>query len=542
MSAKTTDGASESPSQFGVVACSAIAFSTGVGVLTLEVTAARVLMPWFGASTVVWTNVIGVTLGAIALGNFVGGRLADRARSLGGLAWLLAAAAVLSAAFPYLVPITSRSILPTDLPLEAALPVLSRGSLFVCLVALAPALVLMGAVSPILVRTAARSGSIGASAGLISGTATLGSLIGTWIPIHYLIPYIGSKHTCALAGLLLAAISAWLFLRNGRRHGVLAAGLVLVSIGFIVARADGSPGRAAVEGSSLREVESRYQYARVERNGDRTALKLNEGLDSFHSYTIEGRLLTDRYYDPFLLLPQTVEQSGDRFDVLILGFAAGTFARQLLSVYAATPSLRIVGIELDPEVAALGFEYFGLPRDPRLELILDQDARVFVDHSQETFELILVDVYANQIYVPFHTCSVEFFRSALARLSKGGVLAANLGGFGFEDRPLRAICNTAASVFGEVSLIRCPNSRNFMLLGARERRLPDLEGCESLGIAELDSVVESFRDPTLRRDFTHSSDELTLTDDRSPIEEMANVDFAGRARRALSAARTARSR
>lgn len=538
----TTESATETSSEFGIVACSAIALATGAGVLTLEVTAARVLMPWFGASTIVWTNVIGVTLGAIALGNFVGGRLADRARSLSGLAWLLAAAAVLSTAFPYLVPITARSILPTDLPLEAALPVLGRGSLFVCMVALAPALVLLGAVSPILVRTAARSGSIGASAGLISGTATLGSLIGTWIPIHYLIPYIGSKHTCALAGALLAVISVWLFVRNGRRHGILAAGLILMANGFALARSDRMPERGAVEGTALAEVESRYQYARVERSGDRTALKLNEGLDSFHSYTIDGRLLTERYYDPFLLLPQTIEQSGERFDVLILGFAAGTFARQLLNVYEATPSLRIVGIELDPAVAELGFEYFGLRRDPRLELILDQDARVFVDHSRETFELILVDVYANQIYVPFHTCSVEFFRSALARLSKGGVLAANLGGFGFDDRPLRAICNTAASVFGRVSLIRCPNSRNFMLVAARERELPDLEGCVSLGIAELETVVQSFRDPTLRRDFTHSPDEIVLTDDRSPIEEMANVDFADRASRALSAARSARLR
>jgi len=46
--------------------------------LVLELVAARLIAPTLGVSLYTWTSVIGVVLGGVSLGNYLGGRLADR--------------------------------------------------------------------------------------------------------------------------------------------------------------------------------------------------------------------------------------------------------------------------------------------------------------------------------------------------------------------------------------------------------------------------------------------------------------------------------
>jgi predicted membrane-bound spermidine synthase len=46
--------------------------------LILEIVAARILAPSIGVSLYTWTSIIGVVLAGISIGNYVGGRVADR--------------------------------------------------------------------------------------------------------------------------------------------------------------------------------------------------------------------------------------------------------------------------------------------------------------------------------------------------------------------------------------------------------------------------------------------------------------------------------
>ena len=46
--------------------------------MTLELVASRVLSPFFGNSNIVWTSVIGIILLSSSMGNYYGGKIADK--------------------------------------------------------------------------------------------------------------------------------------------------------------------------------------------------------------------------------------------------------------------------------------------------------------------------------------------------------------------------------------------------------------------------------------------------------------------------------
>src|SRR5438445_10785314 len=78
-----------------------VVFAAGVGTLSTEICASRLLAPYFGNSTVVWANVIGLILVYLAVGYWLGGRIADRHPSRRVLGAILVSAALLVAVLPF---------------------------------------------------------------------------------------------------------------------------------------------------------------------------------------------------------------------------------------------------------------------------------------------------------------------------------------------------------------------------------------------------------------------------------------------------------
>src|SRR4051812_7085890 len=64
-------------------------FTSGALVMMYEIIGSRILAPFIGTSTYVWTSLIGVILGSLSLGYWFGGRMADRQPKLGVLSLVL---------------------------------------------------------------------------------------------------------------------------------------------------------------------------------------------------------------------------------------------------------------------------------------------------------------------------------------------------------------------------------------------------------------------------------------------------------------------
>ncbi|MCW8132959.1 MAG: fused MFS/spermidine synthase, partial [Planctomycetota bacterium] len=65
-----------------------IAFTSGLCVMVVELVAGRLIGRHLGSSLYTWTSIIGVVLAGISLGNYIGGRLADRWPPETFLGWL----------------------------------------------------------------------------------------------------------------------------------------------------------------------------------------------------------------------------------------------------------------------------------------------------------------------------------------------------------------------------------------------------------------------------------------------------------------------
>ncbi len=172
-------------------------FLTGAAVMVVELLGTRMIAPFYGASLYVWSSLISVTMIALALGYFCGGRWADRTKRT-GLSMIIAMAALMILLIPW---VTRPVLLATD-PLG-----LRAGSFVSALVLFSPCLTLLGMVGPFAIKLATtRLEGIGASSGNIYAISTLGSVIGTLVLGFFLFPLVGSREI--LIGLSLVLL-AW---------------------------------------------------------------------------------------------------------------------------------------------------------------------------------------------------------------------------------------------------------------------------------------------------------------------------------------------
>jgi predicted membrane-bound spermidine synthase len=500
-----------------------LVFVVGTGSLGAEIAAVRLLAPYFGASTIVWANTIGIVLVALSVGYWLGGRLADRHPNLRSLCLVALLAAVLLALVPFVA----------DPLLDVAVDALDEisagafvGSLLAVLVLVAIPVLLLGTVSPWAIRLAVHSvEEAGTVAGRLYALSTAGSLLGTLVSALVLIPLVGTRRTFLIFALAIAIVAVW-GLRPVRRWALAPAAiaaLIALPVGTLKADTDGS-------GRVIHEAETEYQYARVIEYPDGSrALELNEGQAEHSVCEAEcdagpggprdpASVLTGNVWDGHLVLQFAGRDEPPR-RVAILGNAAGTTSRAYEEFF---PRTRVDGVEIDGELSDIGREYFDM-NNPRLHLY-HEDARPFLRRIDADYDQISVDAY-RQPYIPFYLTTVEFFETVRDRLREGGVLIVNAGHPEGQDDLEKVLTATIGEVFPNV--LRDPIEDTNTLLVASEA---------PLSAGALRSAAKSFP-AGLRGTALAAAARIepplqgghVYTDDKAPVEWLIDksiVDYA----------------
>lgn len=434
-------------------------FISGMTTLAAEFSASRLLGNVFGTSNLVWAAIIGLILIYLSLGYFIGGRWADRSPHAKTMYQILAWGAFTLGVVPYVAqPVLQAAATAFD-GLQVSILL---GSFAAVLVLFSVPVTLLGMISPFAIRLciqeANRAGNV---SGNIYAISTLGSFIGAFLPVMVLIPTIGTTKTFLFFSVFLLCVAlAGLGMSAGRK--VMLTYLLMIALLAGVALLGGRGGIKKTTGQIF-ETESAYNYIQVLEVDGYRYLRLNEG-QGIHSVYHPETLNYGGPWQQFLVGPFFYPNRSpeDVQRIAILGLAAGTTARQAAHVF---PNVVIDGFEIDPEIARIGHEYFGLNL-PNLNVIL-QDGRWGLANSPEKYDLIGVDAYRPP-YIPWHMTTQEFFQVVADHLTEKGALVINVGHAPGDRRLIDGLATTIGTIFPSVYVVDIPGTFNSMIYATRQ--------------------------------------------------------------------------
>ena len=499
-------------------------FISGMTTLGVELSASRLLDPFFGNSLVIWAAIIGLMLLYLTAGYFIGGRWADRDPRSSTLFQITAWGAFLVGIIPFVAAPVLRWSVQGMAQFNAGILV---GTLIGVLVLFSLPITLLGTVSPFAIRLALQDVQRGGQvAGSVYAVSTLGSLVGTFLPVLILIPRIGTRLTFFTFAIVLLLVSLGGLIIVRPKRALVYATMLLVLIGLNLLWPTGPikpiPGL-------VYETESSYNYIQVAEYIDGQGarwrfLYLNEGQGVHSAYSPNNAdyPLVDGVWDYFLIIPYFnnppfTEEEVD--SLLLIGSAAGTISKSYSHIYGPIP---IDGVEIDPAIIETGQRWFDM-NEPNLT-VHAQDGRYFLANTDKTYNVIAVDAYRPP-YIPFHLTTQEFFQEIYDHLSEDGVVAVNAGRTSTDYSLVEALGTTMKSVFPNVYVFDVPDYGSLLgnSLVIATKQPTQIENFE-YNVAQLQQPllrIVANRSLGARIWEFHPTDEnLIFTDDKAPVEQV----------------------
>ena len=324
-------------------------FFSGLSVMAIELGASRLMAPYFSSSQIIWTIIIGTIMIAMALGNILGGKMADKSENPDRLfTWIFAAAT-----WTMLIPLLGKFVISgvaVVLALFVTKNYLIWAALVSCILVFVFPLLVLGMVTPNLVKFAVSSlEESGRTVGIIEACNTVGSILGTFLPTFVTIPYIGTALTFVIFASLLYIVSITYFIL---RKKFIVRGSVIAAVALVLGILSMNIGVAFWNGNILYEGVSIYNYLRVEEDDNSLILSTNV-LFGVQSIKRKQGGLTGMYYDCALAAPAMAKNSpDDEISVCILGLGTGTFAMQCEKYFGVTDT---DGVEIDRKIVKLAY-------------------------------------------------------------------------------------------------------------------------------------------------------------------------------------------
>ncbi|MGE5374237.1 MAG: spermidine synthase [Bacteroidota bacterium] len=491
-------------------------FISGMTTLAAELAAGRLIGNVFGTSNIVWASIIGLILIYLTVGYFIGGKWADANPTPGAMYRILAWGAFTLG----LVPFVAGPVLRSAATAFEVLQVGILGASFIAvLILFSVPITLLGTISPFAIRLSvddpAHAGEV---SGRIYATSTLGSFIGTFLPVLVFIPAIGTTRTFLLFSLILLFVALAGLGKYASRSAMLK--LLWMPVVLVVVAMLWSGQALKHNTGQVYETESAYNYIQVAEQNGYTILRLNEG-QGVHSIYNPNTLQYNGPWDQFLVGPYFYanRKPSDIKRIAIVGLAAGTAARQMTAVYGNIP---IDGFELDPKIVEVGKKYFDMNM-PNLNVHIG-DGRLGLEQSPYKYDIIAVDAYRPP-YIPAHMTTQEFFEIAASHLTEDGVLVINSASVPGDRRLINGLATTMGTVFPSIYTVDIPGSLNTMIFATRQQTQPENFAINLLSLSK-DPSVHPLLIASMQTAFANmkSGYEKTtvFTDDHAPIEWIVN--------------------
>jgi hypothetical protein len=479
----------------------ALVFLSSAAVLVLEILAARLLAPYVGNTLETYTAIIGVILGGIAVGSWLGGKAADARDPRSLIGPLLVGGGALAFAS---IPVVDN----LGAGLRGAGPVTT--TILTVFAFFLPAAVL-SAVTPAVIKIQLASlAETGRVVGRLSALSTAGAIVGTFATGFLLVAALPTRPVVRATAVFLIALGviSALYLQRGRR---LPVGTLLAALGASL---------LSFAATNPCQYESAYYCAYIEQDDERPGGRALI-LDTLrHSYVDldDPAYLEFTYTRWFGDVLDALAPAGEPLDVLHVGGAGFTMPRYLRSEHPGSSS---TVMEVDPLLVELAQDQLGLELGDDIEVLLG-DARLSVGAvADASMDVAIGDAFGG-IAVPWHLATLEFTEELHRTLRPDGAYVMNVIDYG--DRAfLRAEIATVAAVFDHVAVVgrggafgpTTPSIGGNYVVVASDAPLP-LEAIESnvrrggtdhevLGPDELAAFV---------------GDARVLTDDFAPVDQL----------------------
>jgi len=407
----------------------------------------RLLAPVFGSSLPVWGSAIAVVLGGLAWGYTLGGQRAQEEIA----EELVFKTAILGAAIFVWMPVFFNwARIFREAFSGGGAGGLVLGSLALSILALLPASVVFGMISPMAVQVEARrrGETAGQVAGRIFTLTTMGSLFGILLPSFFTIAFLGTKETIWIFAGAVIALALPALISSGRFK--LWGWLIAIILGLIAANWESA--RANVVWSQ----ETPYQHVDVRNMPDGLWLTFDAGLGL--EAMLPKEALTKAYWDYLALLPAWLD--ADKAEVLVLGAATSTTERQMTKLWGEEKSFNFTSVELDGALFSIADRFFDPPERKKVVA----DGRVFIAQDKKQYDIVVVDAYARELTIPFYMATREFFAEIKPRLKSRGILALNINSCQDDSLMMRSLGKTLRTVYKKVGQIAVPDSCNRLLI------------------------------------------------------------------------------
>ncbi|HZK66520.1 MAG TPA: fused MFS/spermidine synthase [Chloroflexota bacterium] len=508
-----------------------IVFVSSACGLILELVAGRMLAPYIGVSLYTWTSIIGIVLAGISLGNYLGGRIADRAPRPQTLGILFFLSGISSLGILALLGFVGGSFVDLPIPLIAKIALTTSVLFFL------PS-VLIGTISPVVVKLTLKDlEHAGSTVGKIYAWSTAGSILGTFATGFVLISWFGTRAIVAGVAVILMLMGL-VFGQMWKRDRVLfTAGMAIIFAGFGLHlntnNALASPYWKESNYFSIRFYDQADGEPGVEPTNKVRVLVLDHLVHSFVSLNDPTRL--DYSYEKvYADITEYLSLTRPAMNAVFIGGGGYTFPRYMEHVY---PTSNLEVIEIDPDVTRVNYEELGLSRDTRI-VTHNMDGRLFFTSTNAPkgkYDLILGDAF-NDLSVPYHLTTLEFSQKVRDSMKPDGFFLINIIDNPKRGAFLRPYVNTLKRVFPHVTVAALgrgweAQAQNTLVIVASnapldpdhvKKTLMDRRGGAnpSAEIMREEELVEYMKNGT----------DMILTDDYAPVDQLIAVLFDERGR------------